>query len=195
MSISHARDMDPRIRILSCDAPERPRRRFDWRLPAAAVLVAGVGIGVTLAVTSVRQPPALTPVTETAPVTAEPLEGVFVMASADAASFRPTRQLHTSIRDAVTVDLRAAARVAQPEVVVEPPSPTSSDATVTLASEPASSTTAVRPPASPETSAPEVPASGQSPSGVVSEPVQPGNGTEAVGPENAPGAGNPVAPQ
>lgn len=192
MSISHARDMDPRIRILSCDVPERPRRTFNWQLPAIAVLVAGVGVGGTLAVTSVNRPSAVPAVVKAPVAVAEPRSEVYVMASANASTFRPTRHLHTSMRNAVNADLRAAARVARPAVAVKASSPRTPVVAVTSGSQPAVSAAT-----SSSGSAASSSGSNQSPTGVVSQPVEPhaDSAPAPVGPEKAPGTGDPSTPQ
>ncbi len=214
MSISHTRDMDPRIRILSCEAEAPPPRRRDWRLPVAAVVVAVFGVGITLAVTAPRQPSTLA--SEPAPAPVVRAVDVELMGSAGARAVRPTRDIHRAIRTAVTADFRAAAQLAKPTEGTgfgSPPASTTAS-TASAASETSSAssqsqsagqgtvsrpTTQVPSAAVDRSPAQEPSASVNQPpqqaaSGTVTQPSQPKSGAGSVGPENAPGAGNPVDP-
>lgn len=187
MSVSHTRDMNPRIRILSCDTPEPARRKLEWRLPAAVAAVAGLGVGITLVVTSVQQPAAVVISPEAAPIAPAPAENVAVMASADAATFRPTRQIQRSVRYAVSADLRAAAKAARQPAVYNASTSTAATSTASAGSVPSSTQSQGTQPSTPR----------QTASGTVSEPTSPksASGPSAVGPEQAPGAGDPISPQ
>jgi hypothetical protein len=203
VSISHNHDMDPRIRILSCDAVAPPRRKRDWRLPVAAVLVAVFGVGSTLILTSLRQPRSL--VAQPDPPVAVEKVDIVVLGSADARVARPTREVHRAIRSAVSADFRGAARVAQvPESTqsqVLPQTPAAVRLPGSSATSSGGTTTAVQ---APDTAIPKpVPQAPtgtvskpgeQAPSGTVRQPVESAPHSGGVGPESAPGAGNPVDP-
>lgn len=149
MSIAGQRTPSARIRILSCEPEPAPRTSSRWPIIGVSAAVGGIGVVATLALTNPSEPAPAQPVAAVVPMSVPSLEG-----SVNAGAFRPTRDLQRRMRQAVSADLPAAARL-EPRPVAQVTRPTSvTIASATTTAVPVQSSPVVTPQAPPVTSAP-----------------------------------------